>query len=75
MPPRARTEIIIAALEVLAKNDNSECGTEGAALMEAAERLEEFQTLIRLVDKLLKRVPLLSSHDQRIHVLVSNLAE
>jgi hypothetical protein len=75
MIPRSRTDTIIAALKVLAENDNSECGTEGAALMEAAERLQEFQTLIRLVDKLLDRVPLLSSHDQRIHVLVSNLTE
>lgn len=55
---RSSTSTIVSALRVLASEDDSECGTAGAALSEAADRLEEHQKLLRLVDKLLMSLPI-----------------
>jgi hypothetical protein len=69
---RSSTSTLISALRVLASEDDSECGTVGGALFEAADRLEEHQKLLRLVSSLIQRIAseILTSHDQRIASLV-----
>jgi hypothetical protein len=78
MTTRSKTSTIAAALRVLAQDDDSECGTVGAALYEAAERLEEYQKLLRLVDRLLMSLPinvLSGSTAQRIASAVQQFAK
>lgn len=75
---RSSTSTIVSALRVLASEDDSECGTVGAALSEAADRLEEHQKLLRLVDKLLMSLPidvLAGSTAQRIASAVQQFAK
>lgn len=69
---RSSTSTIVSALRVLASEDDSECGTVGAALSEAADRLEEHQKLLRLVSAMIQRIAseIQSSHDQRIANMV-----
>ena len=69
---RSSTSTIVSALRVLASEDDSECGTVGAALSEAADRLEEHQKLLQLVSALIQRIApeIMASHDQRIASLV-----
>ncbi len=64
---RSSTSTLISALRVLASEDDSECGTVGGALFEAADRLEEHQNFLRLVDKLLMSLPM--------NVLVGSVAQ
>ena len=69
---RSSTSTIVSALRVLASEDDSECGTVGAALFKAADRLEEHQKLLRLVAAMIQRIEseILASHNQRIASLV-----
>lgn len=47
--PRSSTATLIKALAIIAKEDRSEDGIAGAALLEASQRLQEMQVAIECV--------------------------
>jgi hypothetical protein len=47
MVPRSSTQTLIKALQLLARDIQSQDGVATAALLEAADRMEEMQTALR----------------------------